>query len=420
MVLDGVSHRAVICKRIIVDLTSFTFAGFVLVVWVGYWSVAGQRQKNWVLLVSSLVFAGVHWPAQAVLSLLWLGAVFGLGRILENRGTGRGWALSMGLILCVGMLAYFKYANGAGVGGTAGLLGFLGISYITFRCIHYLLDLANGRIDGHSALDFLVYVLFFPTLVSGPIERFKDFSANRANALVVSDIADGAGRILIGLGKKFVIADSLDYFVATYLVAADGSPMQVSAPLQLVGIYAYSLKLYFDFSAYSDMAIGLARLFGFRIGENFNWPYLQRNITSFWQNWHISLSNWLRDYVFTPLARSSMAAVGRSYGKPVMVCSHLVTMGICGIWHGAGWGFLVWGLYHGAGLASHQLYREFRSKLLPKSLREWSRTSGVMACLSGLATFHFVTFGWIFFAFELDAALQVWHNLLSGGWARIF
>jgi len=274
----------------------------------------------------------------------------------------------------------------------------LGISFFTFEFIHYAVDRYKNKTDEGSVTEYLAFILFFPTMVAGPIKRYQDFLPKLRSVTRewVLDWQRGVTRILTGLVKKFAIADVLTSYT-NHLNWMDISRAQRAIlPLWL---FAYGIKIYADFSAYSDIAIGSARLFGIRVPENFDWPYLRTNITDFWRHWHMSLTNWLIDYIYIPL--------GGSRGREGQVYANiLVTMLISGIWHGAGINFIVWGLLHGIMLAIRRAWRALRP--MPPEAPLWSRVS------SWLLTYVAVNLAWAFFCMDVHTALFFFRRLLLG------
>jgi D-alanyl-lipoteichoic acid acyltransferase DltB (MBOAT superfamily) len=296
----------------------------------------------------------------------------------------------------LGALGFFKYA-GFFVQSTAAMLESfglqanvsmleivlpVGISFYTFQTLSYTIDIYRGRLEpAESALDFALFVAFFPQLVAGPIVRAAHFLPQLAGRPAIDDAAVGQGlaRILKGLFKKVVIADTLAVSIVDPAFAA---PSELGSVDALAAVYAYALQIYCDFSGYSDIAIGSARLLGFDIPENFNAPYLARNLRDFWRRWHISLSTWLRDYLYIGLG-GSRASTGRTY------LNLAVTMLLGGLWHGAAWRFLLWGGLHGVGLAETRAWQRARAGA--------ARASWPVVVAQQIATFHFVCVGWVFF-----------------------
>jgi alginate O-acetyltransferase complex protein AlgI len=276
----------------------------------------------------------------------------------------------------------------------------LGISFFTFEFVHYAVDRYKNRTEEGSVTEYLAFILFFPTMVAGPIKRYQDFLPKLRSIPRewVIDWQRGVTRILAGLVKKFAVADVLTAYT-NHLNATDIS--RAYRPILLLWILAYGIKIYADFSAYSDIAIGSARLFGIRVPENFDWPYLRTNITEFWRHWHMSLTNWLIDYIYIPLGGSRRKS-GQVYANI------LVTMLVSGIWHGAGVNFIVWGLLHGVMLVIRRRWRQIRPLAAGAPLAAWSQLG------SWLLTYAAVNFTWAFFCMDLHTALYFFRRLLIG------
>jgi len=291
----------------------------------------------------------------------------------------------------------------------------LGFSYVAFRLIHTLRDRQTGLLPALSLRQYLTYVVFFPAYAAGPIDRAEhhqkaDEALATLNARDPQRITIALTRIGIGLFKKFVIADGLAIFSLSAVTAAQ---VETTAGLWLL-LYAYAFRLYFDFSGYTDIAIGIGLLFGVRLPENFDRPYLRPNIAAFWQSWHKSLSDWARFYVYTPLTRSLLR---RKWGGPLVFgLASLATMLMIGLWHGVTVPFFVWGVWHGLGLTIHKLWsdrtrRWYRDLQKRPGQRQLWQVGGV------LLTFHFVLLGWVWFAApDLTSALRVFGGLVGVRW----
>jgi alginate O-acetyltransferase complex protein AlgI len=266
------------------------------------------------------------------------------------------------------------------------LLPVLGISYITFKHISYLTDIKWKIIQRGSFDNFLFYSSFFTIYTAGPIERFERFKPQAEIKQKFSTVflESGFERIVLGLFKKLVIADWLSYLINPVLYHKADYPMWLYA----VSVIGFSIQLYLDFSGYSDIAIGASRLFGIKIMENFDYPYIRSNISDFWRHWHISLSDWIRDYLFFPFSNFVNNKIWRMVFVPVIV------MAICGFWHGAEWHFVLWGMWHGAGLAVYQIWNNYKRK--NKKLSALTKTKWFNV-LSIIFTFLFVTAGWLLF-----------------------
>jgi alginate O-acetyltransferase complex protein AlgI len=305
--------------------------------------------------------------------------------------------IPIGLIILIGVFIIAKWP--AALTTVLQPLGipvaaWLGISYLLFRLLHVLLESRRNPLPDLKLGEMIVYALFPASFIAGPIDRFPRFKSDldRVDQPFTFNFAtDGAWLILIGAFKKFVIAD----FLARLPLDISQYPNSTPAPYLWLALYGYGLLLYFDFSGYTDMALGAARLIGFRLPENFNAPYLKTNLARFWQAWHITLSSWARDYVFLPLARTlRMRAEWLPANGAALIC-HLSTMLVIGLWHGFAWTFVAWGVWHGAGLFIVKLWGDWRR---PRARRAaTSGRSGWWALPAWFITFNFVMLGWVFF-----------------------
>jgi alginate O-acetyltransferase complex protein AlgI len=373
--------------------------------------IAAPRVRPWICVASGVTFfvyfsvtelAG--WVGAAcVLIFVWESLI---SRLYRPNST---WCL-VGVAVSLGVLAIFKYWNFFTGLATAsrdlnpfywsGAFLPLGVSFFTFEFIHYAVDRYKNRVERGTLGEYLAFIFFFPTLVAGPIKRFQYFAPNlrQPSADWVTDWHRGGTRILVGLTKKFAVADLLTS-LTDHLNRADIAG--ASRPVLLVWLLAYGWKIYADFSAYSDIAIGSGRLFGIRIPENFDWPYARTNITEFWNRWHRSLTRWLIDYVFIPLG-GSRHRWPRVYGNVMTV------MLVSGLWHGAGLNFIVWGAWHGLLLVIHRAWIERGSG------GRAHRPSAIGRLGAWGLTFGSVTLGWAFFAMDLRTALFFFQRLLMG------
>ena len=316
----------------------------------------------------------------------------------------------LSLSVNLGLLAYFKYTNFLG-GMIASLMGgeftaldiFLpvGISFFTFQSLSYTIDVYRKDIKPlTSLLDYAFYVSFFPQLVAGPIVRARDFIPQIRKPLFVSQEMFGRGIFLIfsGLFKKAIISD---YISVNFVERIFDNPTLYSGVENLMGVYGYALQIYCDFSGYSDMAIGIALLLGFHFNLNFNSPYKSASITEFWRRWHISLSSWLRDYLYISLG-------GNRRGKIRTYFNLFITMVLGGLWHGASWLFVIWGAWHGVLLIVHKVYR----RIFPVAKDD--RPGIIRHFFHVLLTFHVVAAGWIFFRSpSLDVAGQIFTQIFT-------
>jgi alginate O-acetyltransferase complex protein AlgI len=310
---------------------------------------------------------------------------------------GIAWIAVLVVVLVISKLATVQAYLGAAI--------WIGISYLIFRLIHVTIDARNGRLGDSTLPETLSYALHPTTLVAGPIDRVQHHTAEQRCQGEVAEpskyVNDGVWRLFVGLFKKAALANVFYAFIAAHDMARQPDQPQGIAWLWLV---AFSFYLYFDFAAYSDIAIGAGRLMGLRLPENFANPYMQPTIARFWQSWHMTLSTWLRDYVFFPLSRGLLKRYGSRFSAPILLISHVTTMVVCGLWHGLSTGFAAWGLWHGLGLFAYSqlptLRRRFRLPILPAVLG--------IAC-----TYGFVTLGWVFFSTDLRTAIRIFSRLFG-------
>lgn len=289
----------------------------------------------------------------------------------------------------------------------------LGFSYIAFRLIHTLRDRQTGHLPALSLEEYLVYMLFFPAFNAGPIDRAERFVAWLRQPLIPEPrhLEQGGKRLVLGLFKKFVLADTLA------IIALNGT-----SALQAQGsgwtwlmLYAYGFQIFFDFSGYTDIAIGLGELVGIRLPENFNRPYLKSSLTRFWDNWHITLTQWFRAYFFNPLTRALRTKARWMPAWLVILVTQLTTMVLIGLWHGVTWNFVLWGAWHGIGLFINNRWSSATSAWSTR-VQERPALKGLVNTLSVLVTFHYVTLGWVWFALpDLATSTRVFAGLFGLG-----
>jgi len=361
---------------------------------IGLYFVLPRRWRNALLLAASLFFyakGGGRFTYLLAASVVFnYSMAIWIHRLERSRVAHTLLALTVGANLVV--LGVFKYAAflveivnnvRAGLHLTALTVPHLvlpiGISFFTFHAISYVVDVYRGDADAQkSPVEAALYLFLFPQLIAGPIIRYREIAAQLSRRLVTNDaFAAGAFRFTIGLAKKVLIANN----VAIAADAIFGMPVeQLTAAHAWIGAVCYTLQIYFDFSGYSDMAIGLGAMFGFKFPENFNYPYIAASVQEFWRRWHMSLSRWFRDYLYVPLGGNRIST-GRTYVNLVAVFF------LCGLWHGANWTFVIWGLYHGTFLVLE--------RLLPALTRE--RTSIPARVLGHAYVLLTVIVGWVFF-----------------------
>lgn len=334
---------------------------FLPVVFLLHQAIPGIRGKNLLLIVASLVFYAYGEPVYILLMLAstivnWAFAL-AIGRAQAagadagpagRRPRGAKLAVAAAVTVNLGLLGVFKYAAMA-VGTVDGLFGLglqapalalpLGISFYTFQALSYVIDVYRGEVPAQRNYGkVLLYIAFFPQLVAGPIVKYHDVEVQLGSRHAsLRDIAGGLRRFCLGLGKKVLIANTMAVAVDSIF----GAPLEsVNILVAWLGAVAYALQIYFDFSGYSDMAIGMARMFGFTYKENFKYPYQSTSIREFWRRWHISLSTWFLEYLYIPLG-------GNRRGRARTVVNKIIVFFLCGLWHGASWTFVVWGLIQG-------------------------------------------------------------------------
>ena len=377
------------------NFLSFSFVAFFGVLLILLKCFPGKKAQQIILLAASYLFYAL-WDWRFLLLLVGLSAaVWFLGKAAHDRGSKA--ALTMGVILCIGVLGVFKYLGFfvesfcAMFGLSAVTLGLIlpmGLSFYIFQAVSYLCDAYWKKITPASLFHVLLYIGFFPQIVSGPIVKAHDFlpQLEEAHPITGENLSAGLQQFSVGMFKKVVIADRLGVAVNA-VFAAPGAYSGVSLAM---AVFAYTIQLYCDFSGYSDMAIGVARCMGYDLGRNFNMPFLARNPSDFWRRWHISLSSWFRDYVYIPLGGSR-----KGYGR---TCVNLfLTMFLSGIWHGANWTFLVWGALHGIASAGHKIFRDQRKK------RGKTASGGLLSAVA-----MFLLFALLLIPFRAESLGQTW------------
>lgn len=414
---------------------TWTFGLFLIIFLIIYWLILKPNLRPAGLLVASLIFYAWFAPSYILLVVLLSLFVYGSGALIQKfKGKHPDAKLKNPLVMlwlsitvCVLVLGYYKYL-GLLIASFNRLLSLapsgqslavpqilvpLGLSFFIFEFIHYLVDSYHGRTKSTTLLEFSIFSLFFPTLVSGPIKRFQPFMKQLRNKIVYRPeyLTEGFTRIITGLAKKLLIADLIGVY-ALPLTDFSKNP-DVSTLVLWTGVYAYAIRIYFDFSGYSDIAIGCAKLLGFVVPENFDKPYLKQNIGEFWRSWHMSLTSWLRDYIYMPVGKKLMPLIGKKYPLLLAGICQLVTMGVSGLWHGAAWHFLIWGLFHGVGLTIHRIYSDLVSKYRRKKTDNKAKLLNVVKrSFNTFITFQFVCIGWVFFVLNINDAVKVIYRLL--------
>lgn len=395
--------------------TTGIFAVFLAVSLSIYWLLPGRFRKYF-LAAAGMFFYAYYFPPYLLMVIALTVITYLISRSILKIRSGNHvlqarYCMIMGVVIPLLILGYFKYYKMlvmtfdliAGVLHWHASLPYsqvlmpLAISFFTFEFIHFVADVYLQKIDPATVKfsDYFVFIFFFPTLVSGPIKRYQGFQKQAAARprFQLDNLLEGSRRMIIGLAKKFILADS-----AAIMAARLATPAYVSAPVLVVAAYAYAANIYFDFAGYSDIAIGISRMFGFQVPENFDHPYLQQNIAQFWRHWHMSLTSWIRDYIYIPLG-------GNRRGFARTLLNLVIAFTLCGLWHGGNWNFVAWGLWHGLGIAAHRVWNRY------VGYRIKSR-SVILRVVNVLITFHFVTIGWVLFASpSLGVALQTYAKI---------
>ncbi|TGN08035.1 MBOAT family O-acyltransferase [Leptospira ilyithenensis] len=380
--------------------SSIVFLLLFLPLVISFYFLVRREYQNSVLISFSLLF--YFWGESYYLIILVASVVFNylIGIFLEERKSKP--ILFFGIFINLSAIAYFKYYNFflqnlfQFSGEKIDLLEIhlpIGISFFTFQMISYLIDIYRGQVHAQFKFSrFLLYISFFPQLIAGPIVRYIDIQRDLISRKIKwTDVDVGLKRFILGLAKKVLIANPAA-FVADKIFALPSTDL--NTPLAWLAVLSYTIQIYYDFSGYSDMAIGLGRLFGFHFIENFNLPYSANSIQDFWRRWHISLSTWFRDYVYVPLG-------GNRVSQHRLVMNLLVVFFLTGLWHGASWNFIIWGLLHGFFLLAE---RYFLSDILKK----------IPYFLGNIYTILTVMVAWVFFRVEgLRPALHVVKLLFS-------
>jgi alginate O-acetyltransferase complex protein AlgI len=360
-------------------------------------AVLPRSLRNLFLLASSLWFYAWGEKAYIVVLLSSIALNYCIGLLIERlrRPRARGWGIAVAVAVNLGLLGSFKYANFLADNLNPVLFGVhlpqivlgtvhlpLGISFFTFHALSYVIDVSRREVLAlRNPVDFALYIAFFPQSIAGPIVRYHDLAEQLVRRSIThASWTAGVSQFIFGLAKKMLIANTL-------AVPADAifglPPSALTCSLAWLGAVSYMLQIYFDFSGYSDMAIGLARLFGFEFRANFDYPYTARSVTEFWRRWHISLSGWFRDYLYIPLG-------GNRHGTMRTYFNLVAVFFLCGLWHGASWTFVVWGLYHGAFLVGERMGLGESVDRQPSVLR---RGYLLLVVLVGWVFFRAGTFG---------------------------
>ena len=371
--------------------SSLTFLfGFLPILLILYFILKKRKYKNIVLLIFSLIFYAWGEPKYIFLMLLTILIVYIFGILIdkfdkENKKILKKISLIICIILILGSLIFFKYSNflieNVNLAFKAKIKPLnivmpIGISFYTFQILSYIIDLYNKKIKlQKNYFSLALYVSLFPQLIAGPIVRYETVEEEIDNRKETKeDVISGTKRFIIGLSKKVIIANQMALLADLIFNKHNGA---YGTTIIWLGTFAYTLQIYFDFSGYSDMAIGLGKIFGFHFLENFDYPYISKSVTEFWRRWHISLSTWFRDYVYIPLG-------GNRVNKFKWIRNIILVWLLTGLWYGAAWNFIIWGIYYGLLLLFEKLFFDRILKKLP-TIINW------------LYTFIIVMIGWMIF-----------------------
>lgn len=405
--------------------SAYWFLIFFAIVLIAFYATPVPIIRSFVLAIASASFYWHFVGPAGVISIMILGVV-SYSSALSKRPL----FINFSIVLCVLALVFYKYTlfifknisklipslENFPVSAYAPTVAPLAISFFVFEFVHYLYDVKRGNRAISNPLEFFHFSMFFPTLAAGPIKRFEQFipalrCALQTNRVKLTDLQFGLLRLAAGFAKKLV-ADSLAVYVGATCVGASF----IDCPIEQRWIVfaAIAMRIYLDFSGYSDMAIGTARMMGIKVPENFNWPYLATSLTSFWRRWHISLSSWIRDYLYVPLGGNRVSRIRHAYNLGIVFL-------VCGLWHGAEWNFVAWGLFHGVGLIVeswfHTISRFVLSVFKMPSTPQNSSikiTNNVFLILPGwILTTLFVWTGWLLFFYPPAQALKMFASLFN-------
>ena len=385
--------------------SSITFLYFFLPAVLLIYYISPKKIKNIVLLLSGLFFYAWGEPVYVVIMIFSSFIDYAAGLIIDKYDDNqkkRTAALLVSLIINLGLLGVFKYS-----GFFAGIFGIeikqlplpIGISFYTFQSMSYTIDMYMRKIKvQRSFLNFATYVSLFPQIVAGPIVRYEDvqneIDSRKTNIFL---LGEGAGIFVRGLSKKVLLANNIG-LLWTEIKGMEYS--ELSAATAWIGILAFTFQIYYDFSGYSDMAVGLGKMLGFNFPENFDHPYISRSVSEFWRSWHITLGSWFKSYVYIPLG-------GNRCGKLKTLRNTLIVWGLTGFWHGASWNFIIWGLYFGGFIILEKIWLGKKLERLP-------------SLLSIFYTFFIVVIGWVLFDTANLSSAGEFYKAMFGGNGKLF
>lgn len=394
----------------------FWFFFILIVVIFRFLSLNQSLQK--IVLLSSNILMLLALPRFNFFSLLFICTMsiftFFIGHIINNNiliklKAIRIFITSSTILLLILILSFFKYSRLQEIfyrnftheeHSASGFIFIIGISYFSFKMMHFIIESYKQQITNMSVINFLNYLFYFPAFISGPINRFNHFSSQidrEKTSQLKNDLRIGSQRVVHGLFKKFVLCPIVFPYA---IVNIQKSITEMKTNEVIISLYAYTLYFYFDFSAYSDLAIGSAKILGVELPENFNKPFLKKNLQQLWANWHISLTSWLTDYIYWPLSKK--LRTWDYFKKHPILLSNIciiVTFLICGMWHGDSANFIIWGLYHGLGLVILNVYQKQKRKIKNTFIRKYY-LSQLSQILGIFITFNYFAFGILFFTLD--------------------
>lgn len=393
--------------------SSVFFMAFLPITLILYFLIPERllKVRNLWLLIASLIFYG--WGEPKYIAVMVFSILFNyvFGRIIGSMTNKNGSQAKIALLICLignlAILGFFKYTDFL-IGSVNGLLGGeisllnialpIGISFYTFQTMSYIIDVYWGKVPAQrNFIAFAAYVTLFPQLIAGPIVRYSDVAVMLVGRKTnIDQIAEGIRRFIIGFGKKVLLANQV-YVIWKEIIAMDMENMSMATAW--LGAVAFTFQIYFDFSGYSDMAIGLGKIFGFDYLENFNYPYISRSITEFWRRWHMSLSSWFKEYVYVPLG-------GNRKGLPRQILNIAIVWALTGLWHGASWNFVAWGVYFGVILILEKLFL----------LRVLQKCPDVIGHIYSLIL---IVLGWVIFALTDFSQMMAYIANMFGGAASL-
>jgi D-alanyl-lipoteichoic acid acyltransferase DltB (MBOAT superfamily) len=372
-----------------------------------FWLVPSTHRRDALTLASFAALAVIDPRVPAVVLLVAVG-LFALLRCIVRAPSWTGLAVFAG---CVALTALFVLNKLTGqelaVLPTQGGLALLGVSYLVLKAAALLIEAARGSVRDFSLREVLAWIVFLPTYSSGPMEDFEHFR-DQSPVIDRTRVFAGLERILFGLFKALVVAHQLGEWVDPVV----SSPLQHDRGTLLLGLYALSLRFYFDFSGYSDVAIGLGALYGYDIEENFDRPFQRRNLVELWQRWHMTLTRWLRRYLFIPVSRRFLRRLGSAHGALAIAAGQIVAMVFCGLWHGIAWNFVAWGFLQAVALVWVGVLARDIGRRLPNTVVDWWRHSRTGYALSTVLTFNVFAFLSLLVFADVESALSYWRLLL--------